>query len=762
MLSEEHLLVRDMAREFARRELAPHAARWSREKRVPHEALAQMGALGLMGMCVPAEWGGAGADFVAYVLALQEIAAGDGGVSTVMSVNNSPVCAALLEYGSEAQKARYLRPLAAGEAIGCFLLTEPQAGSDASALRARARMAGDKWVLNGVKQFITSGQTAKVALIFAVTDPEAGKRGISCFVAPTDAPGYRVARVEDKLGQHSSDTCQIALEDLELPPEAMVGAPGQGYRIALANLSTGRIGIAAQAVGMARAAYEAALEYARQREAFGKPIVQHQAVAFRLADMATQVEAAHRMTLHAARLKAAGAPCLREASMAKLYASEAAERVCSAAIQVHGGYGYLADFPVERIWRDVRGTQLYEGTSDVQKLVIAREIAEEPQSAAADGLLGDEQRMVRDSARDFARREMRPHVRRWEADGAFPPAIVRRMGELGLMGVCVPEEWGGAGADFVSYILAMEEIAAEDGGLSNVMSAANSPVCAALLQEGTEAQKARFLRPVASGEYPGAILLTEPQAGSDAANVRTTARLANGRWVLNGTKQFITAGQSAGLAIVVAMSDPAAGRKGMTCFLTPTDAKGYRVARLEKKLGHRTCDTAQIALEDLEVPPENVLGEPGEGYRIALANLNTGRIAVAAQAVGAARAAFEAALAYAKQREAFGQPIFGHQAVAFRLAEMATEIEVARQLTLHAARAKQAGEPAILEASMAKLFASEMAERVCSAAIQLHGGYGYVEDYPVEKLWRDARVTQIYEGTSEVQRMLIARQIAGS
>jgi alkylation response protein AidB-like acyl-CoA dehydrogenase len=762
MLTEEQVLARDMARDFARRELAPRAAEWSRERRVPHDVLAEMGALGLMGMCVPEEWGGAGVDFVAYALALQEIAAGDGGVSTVMSVNKSPVCAALLEYGSPAQKERYLKPLARGEAIGCFLLTEPQAGSDASALRTRARLAGNKWVLNGTKQFITSGRTAKIAMIFAVTDPAAGKKGITCFLTPTDAPGFRVARVEDKLGQHSSDTCQIALEDLEVAPEDILGEPGQGYRVALANLSTGRIGIAAQAVGMARAAYEAALDYARQREAFGKPIVEHQAVAFRLADMATELEAAHRMTLHAAALKAQGASCLREASMAKLYASEMAERVCSAAIQVHGGYGYLADCPVERIWRDVRVTQIYEGTSDVQKLVIVRELSEAPQSPAADLALSDEQRMVRDAARDFARREIRPHVRAWEAAGAYDPAILRRMGELGLMGVCVPPEWGGAGADFVSYILAMEEVAAEDAGVANVMSAANSPVGAALLQEGTEEQKRRFLRPVAAGEMAGAILLTEPQAGSDAANLKTTARLAGGRWVLNGTKQFITAGKSSGVAMILAVTDPAAGRKGITCFLAPTDAKGYRVARLEKKLGHRTCDTAQIELEDLEVPQENVLGKPGDGYRIALANLNTGRIAVAAQAIGAARAAFEAALAYAKQREAFGQPLIGHQAVAFKLADMATQIEVARQLTLHAARAKQAGEPAILEASMAKLFASEMAERVCSAAIQLHGGYGYVEDFPVEKLWRDVRVTQIYEGSSEIQRLLIARQLAAS
>lgn len=375
-------------------------------------------------------------------------------------------------------------------------------------------------------------------------------------------------------------------------------------------------------------------------------------------------------------------------------------------------------------------------------------------------LLREDQLLIRDTARRFAQEWLVPHAAARDRDHAFPTEAVRQLGRLGLMGITVPPEWGGAGADFVSYILAMEELAAEDAGLANVVSAANSPVCAALLQSGTEAQKRRFLRPVASGECPGAILLTEPQAGSDAANLKTTARRVGDRWVLNGTKQFITAGKSAGVAMILAVTDPAAGRKGITCFLTPTDARGYRVARLEKKLGHRTCDTAQIELEDLEVPAENVLGAPGEGYRIALQHLNTGRIAVAAQAVGAARAAFEAALDYAKQREAFGRPLFEHQAVAFKLAEMATQVEVARQLTLRAARAKQAGEPAILEASMAKLFASEAAERVCSAAIQLHGGYGYVEDFPVEKLWRDVRVTQIYEGANEIQRLLIARQLA--
>src|SRR5689334_7385611 len=375
LLTEEQTLIRDTARAFAREQVLPHVRAWEAAGEIPRPLLSEMGKLGFMGMTVPAEWGGAGADMVSYVLALEEIAAADGGLSTVMSVNNSPDCAALLTYGSAEQKERWLKPLARGEILGAFCLTEPHAGSDASNLKTRAVKKGNGWVLNGTKQFITSGRTADMALVFAVTDPNSPKRGISCFIVPTKTTGYRVASVEKKLGQKSSDTCQISFENCVVGADAMLGQEGEGYRIALANLEAGRIGIAAQAVGMARAAFEAARAYARERQAFGKPIVDHQAVGFRLADMATQIEAARQLVWHAAALRDAEQPCLKEASMAKLFASEMAERVCSAAIQVHGGYGYVSDFPVERIYRDVRVCQIYEGTSDIQRLVIGRALA---------------------------------------------------------------------------------------------------------------------------------------------------------------------------------------------------------------------------------------------------------------------------------------------------------------------------------------------------------------------------------------------------
>nr|WP_217346415.1 acyl-CoA dehydrogenase family protein [Noviherbaspirillum sp. L7-7A]MBV0880833.1 acyl-CoA dehydrogenase family protein [Noviherbaspirillum sp. L7-7A] len=372
VLSEQHQMIRDALRTFSRERLAPNAARWDREHHFPKEELKELAALGAFGVAVPEELGGAGLDYVALALVLEEIAAGDGGSSTVISVNNCPVCSIAMMYASPAQQQQWLRPLAQGEMLGAFCLTEPHAGSDASSLKTTAVRDGDHYVLNGVKQFITSGKHADVAIVMAVTDREAGKKGISAFWVPTSTPGYIVARLEEKMGQHSSDTAQIIFENCRVPAQNLIGEEGMGYRIALSGLEGGRIGIASQAVGMARAAFEAALAYAKDRTSFGQTLFEHQAVQFRLADMATQIEAARQMILHAASMKDAGLPCLKEAAMAKLFATEMAERVCSDAIQVHGGYGYVSDFPVERIYRDVRVCQIYEGTSDIQKILIAR------------------------------------------------------------------------------------------------------------------------------------------------------------------------------------------------------------------------------------------------------------------------------------------------------------------------------------------------------------------------------------------------------
>ena len=372
LLSSDQEMIRDAVRDFAQRELWPHAAKWDKDHHFPHEAHQGLAALGAYGICVPEALGGAGLDYLTLALVLEEIAAGDGGTSTAISVTNCPVNAILMRYGNDAQQQRWLAPLARGEMLGAFCLTEPHVGSDASALRTTATREGDAYVLNGVKQFITSGKNGQVAIVIAVTDKGAGKKGMSAFIVPTDTPGWVVARLEDKLGQHSSDTAQILLEQCRIPAENLIGQEGEGYKIALSALEGGRIGIAAQSVGMARSALDVAIQYAKERQSFGRSIIDHQAVGFRLAEGATQLEAARQLIWHAASLRDANRPCLREAAMAKLFASEVAERICSLAIQTLGGYGVVNDFPVERIYRDVRVCQIYEGTSDVQKIIIQR------------------------------------------------------------------------------------------------------------------------------------------------------------------------------------------------------------------------------------------------------------------------------------------------------------------------------------------------------------------------------------------------------
>lgn len=370
----EQIALRDMTRAFVQREVMPFAAEWDREERVPLDTVLKLGALGLFGVCAPPEWDGAGADFLAYMLMTEVLAYGDAGICNMVNAANS-FGAKVCDSGTDAQKEKFLRPVSSGQALGCLLMTEPHAGSDAAAMRTRAIRHGDTYVLNGAKCFITSGRSAEYAVIFAVSDPDAGRRGLSAFLTRTGRPGYRVVRQETKLGHRSNDTCQIALEDLEIPASDLLGAPGDGLRIALAAMDSTRVAAAAQAIGVARAAHDAALAYARERQAFGKPIIEHQAVAFRLAEMATQIEVARQMCHHVARLKSAGVRCVKEASMAKLFASEMSERVCSAAIQIHGGYGYVADFPVEKYYRDARVFQIYDGTNEVQKILISRELA---------------------------------------------------------------------------------------------------------------------------------------------------------------------------------------------------------------------------------------------------------------------------------------------------------------------------------------------------------------------------------------------------
>ncbi len=377
-LTEEQRMIRDMARDFAAAELAPNAERWEKDGWLDDQVLRQMGELGLLGMMVPEEWGGSYIDYTCYALAVEEIARGCAATGAVMSIHSSVGCAPVLNWGTEEQKQHWLPGLASGEVLSCFCLTEPQAGSEANNLRTRAVEEGDHWIINGSKQFVSNAKRAGLAIVFAVTDPELGKKGLSAFLVPTDTEGFEVERMEQKMGLKASDTCAVTLVNCRVPKENMLGPRGKGLALALSGLEGGRLGIAAQSVGIARAAFEAALKYAGEREQFGKPIREHQSVANMLADMHTQINASRLMVLHAAKLRSAGQPCLSEASQAKLFASEMAERVCSMAIQVHGGYGYLEDYAVERHYRDARITQIYEGTSEIQRMLIARKLEDYP------------------------------------------------------------------------------------------------------------------------------------------------------------------------------------------------------------------------------------------------------------------------------------------------------------------------------------------------------------------------------------------------
>ena len=372
--TEEQRMIRDMARDFAREQLAPNAAQWEKEHWIADAAVSQMGELGLLGMVVPEEWGGSYTDYIAYALAVEEVATGCASTAAMMSVHSSVGCGPILKFGTDEQKRAYLPDMASGRKIGCFCLTEPQAGSEANNLKTRAALKNGKWVLNGSKLFVTNGKRAKVAIMFAVTDPELGKKGLSAFIVPTDTPGFLVNRPEHKLGIRASDTCAITLQDCAIPEDSLLGQRGKGLAIALSNLEGGRIGIAAQALGIARAAFDAALAYAKERKQFGVALTEHQSIANMLADMHTRINAARLLIHHAARMRTENLPCLSEASQAKLYASELAEWVCSKAIQIHGGYGYLEDYPVERHYRDARITQIYEGTSEIQRMLIARSL----------------------------------------------------------------------------------------------------------------------------------------------------------------------------------------------------------------------------------------------------------------------------------------------------------------------------------------------------------------------------------------------------
>lgn len=754
----------DMVRSFAERELAPHAAQWDKEAIFPVETFRKMGQLGLLGIPLPEEYGGGGGSVQDYIMAVEEISKADAGVGCAYSVHVSAVAMTLAAFGSDEQKARYLPRMASGEWIGAYALTEPGHGSDAGHLQARATKEGAEWVLNGTKQWITNAGYAGMFLVFARTNPdEPGPKGITCFIVDANTPGLEVGRVTHKMGVRSSDTRDLVLNQVRVSESQILGGLGGGFTIAMRALDSGRIGIAAQAVGIATAALEAAKRFALERESFGQSIAKFQAIQWKFADGATKLQAARLLVQQAARLRNDGRPHTLAGSMAKLYASKTCREICNEAVQIHGGYGYTDEFPVERHYRDAKITEIYEGTSEIQKLVIWRNIQAmtDHYEKLADAYLNEEQRMARDMMSELAYGQFASRAMEIDHTEEVPWDNIQAMREAGVLGLPIDETYGGGGSDYVSFALMSEVFAETCATTSVVMDAHISLAMKPIALFGTEEQKQTWLPRMSTGEWLGAFALTEPGSGSDAGSLRTTAVRDGDDYILNGGKVFITNGSFSKVVIVFASTDLSKGNKGISAFIVDSSTPGFVVGKKEEKMGIRASDTRALFFENMRIPAANRLGDEGQGFKIALATLDGGRIGIGAQAIGIAHGAFLKALRYTQQREQFKQKIADFQGVQFMLAEMATEIEAARLLVRYGAELKDAGEKFNMVASMGKLLASEVASWAANRAVQLHGGYGFVREYEVERYMRDAKITELYEGTSEIQRLVIGSNYLG-
>ena len=726
----------------------------------PEDLLAAAAEAGFLGLTVAPEYGGAGASSTALALVVEELAKGCASAAALMSQHNAMVAHPVNEFGTTDQKQRYLSRLAKGEILGAAGIIEPGAGLDGLNQTTEAARDGDEYVLNGAKSFVFGGKNAGLFLVFARTNMDAGNRGFSTFLIESGTPGLRLEQRPSGMGLRGAATCDLVMDQVRVPEQARIGEEGQGFKIALATMDLSRIGMAAQALGIAGLALQTATAWAISKYAFGKALADHQAVQWMLADSVTELEAARVLTRRAARIRDKGRPHSTEASMAKLAASRAAVQTADRCVQILGPEGNMSENTVERCYRDAKVTELYEGPSDLQRLVIVRHMipeqhADQVQPTSFD--LNDEQKMLRDTIRSYLNDEVVPMVDRYESESKFPLELVGRLWqELGLGGMLCSEQYGGQELDPISYNLIVEEMARVWPSLAIAVAVHNSVSVQLIDLHGTEEQKSKYL-PKLTESWLGAFSLSEPAAGSDVAGLRATAVRDGDFYVLNGEKNWVTNGQHAQLFVIFAKTDPQAGNKGISAFLVERDTPGLTVTKPEKKMGLKSSETVSLVLEDMRVPASNLLGEEGGGFLIAMKELDGGRIGVGSQALGIAKGALEKALKYANERTAFGQTISKFQAIQWMLADMMIRLDAARLMVYNAAWLRANGMPHSREASMAKLYASESATFVTHKAIQIHGGYGYTEDYHVERFYRDARVTEIYEGTSEIQRLVIAR-----
>jgi alkylation response protein AidB-like acyl-CoA dehydrogenase len=771
LFTDEHDELRASVRAFVESELQPHAADWERDSDFPNWVFKRMGDLGLLGLRYPPEYGGQGGDWGHAIVLAEEMArVGSAGVGMAVAVQAEMATPPIHRFGTPGQKERYLGPAIRGEKIACLAISEPDAGSDVAAIRTTARRDGDGWVINGRKLFITNGRRADVCVLVARTDTPAGYEGFSLFLVDTDLPGYHVSRTLDKLGMHSSDTAELVLDDVRVPGDALLGEEGKGFFQIMWELQGERVVGAAGSLAGAWLAFELTLAYAKERTAFGRPIGSFQVQRHRFAEMATELTGAQQLLYDVALAWERGEYPVREISMLKLQSGLVVNRVVNACLQVHGGHGYAVGSWVERAWRDARLLRIGAGTDEVMRESISRieAVRQEPVARDAgdrfaaiprDGLFTEDHDRLRDGVRGFVERRLAPHAEAWEREGDFPAReVFREAGGMGLFGAKYEERWGGTGPDLVADAIVTEELAGSgSAGVAAALGAHKDLATLYVHRFGTDEQRERWLAPSVAGERIGALAVTEPEAGSDVAAITTSAERDGDTWVLFGTKTFVTNGPIADYVVVTARTDPEAEpHRGLSLFVVDAETPGLEARRIET-VGWRTSHTGEISLDGCRVPVANLLGPEGEGFGLLMENLRWERLVMALAAVAAARRTLATAERYANERTAFGRTVGRFQVWRHRFADLHTEIEAARALTYHALRCVIGGEEAEREVAMAKWYACELDWRVADEALQVHGGYGYMKEFPVERAWRDARLGPIGGGTTEIMKEIVGR-----
>jgi alkylation response protein AidB-like acyl-CoA dehydrogenase len=762
-LTDEQKQVVAAIRQFVEKEVRPAASALEHADRFPDELVALMKDLGLFGALIPEEFGGLGLTWATYAPIIEEISRGWASLALLLE-NHVTAALIVAGHGTDEQKRRLLPRLAAGDPIAGLCLFEPNAGEDLEAIQTTARREGNRYVISGTKTLVTNGRRGACFLLLARTG-QAGE-GTSCFIVERDGPGLRVADPIQMLGHRGTDTVLLSFEDFSISADNLVGGvEGRGLAQVNAALDAGLIQTAARAVGLSRAAFDDAIRYSQLRHTFGQPIAQHQAIQIKLADMGTALTASRLLTSRAAEKKDSGEPCDLEAGIAGLFASESAQEIAMESMRIHGGYGYIKEYPVERYYRDAPFLRIADGGSEARRLAIARQLLERygGRRGALRSFDGEppERGKLLHTIRTFVERDIIPAAAKCDLSDDYPMEIVERLKELGLFGAVIPKEYGGLGLDSTTYAMIVEEICRGWMSVSGVLNT-HLIMASIVFRFGTEEQKRRFLPAMARGDKRGGLALTEASAGSDVQAISTVARREGDHYVVNGSKMFITNARHGNTFALLAKTDPNAAppHKGMSCFIVEKGAPGFIVGRDLDKLGYRGLDTCEIHFEDFSVPKENLVGgKEGEGFKQVMAGLEVGRINIAARGVGVAQAAFEAALDYLRERPAAGRPMVHDPAILLKLAGIATTLEAARALTCWAAEKKDSGERCDLEAGMAKLFASEASYTVSLEAMSILGGDGYTTGCIVERCYRDAPLLIIGEGTNEIQRLLIARQL---